>query len=68
MKLKNKKQLKNKFCAFRCTEKDFYNIKRNALLYSEGNISEYMLYAALNYKVLNSDLETGRTRKRAPKK
>ena len=66
MRLINKKHLKNKLIALRFTDKQYNHIKMHALLYSEGNISEYMLYAALNYKVRQSDLEKGRTKSTPP--
>lgn len=51
-----KKPIKNKIetLTFRCTKDERMQLKRKAVLYCEGNISEWMLYASL-YFVPNKD-------------
>jgi hypothetical protein len=56
-RLKTSKIYKCKLIAFRCTEEDFNEIKIKANIYTEGNVSEYILYTALNYEVNYDDLE-----------
>jgi len=58
----------------RCTIKQFYDIKKKAMLYCEGNMSEFMVYASTNYTPgrdeLVNPLDWGATRpeKRGPNK
>jgi len=56
-RLKQEKNYKIKTVAFRCTEEDFNELKIKANIYSEGNVSEYVLYAAINFEVNYEDLE-----------
>ena len=43
----------------RCTEKEKNQLQIKANLYTKGNLSEYVLFAALNYAVKRNDLEKG---------
>ncbi len=54
-----KKPIKNKVenLTFRCTKDERMQIRRKAALYCEGNISEWILYAALNFIPDKEDFE-----------
>lgn len=56
-RLKRDKVYKVKMVAFRCTDEEFNELKIKANIYSEGNVSEYVLYAAINFEVNYEDLE-----------
>lgn len=62
-----KKSTKNKNCniVLRCSESDKNAIQRKANIYCDGNLSEFILYAALNFVPDKSDLED---EKPAPKR
>ena len=62
-RIKVKKIYKDQFVGFRCTELERNEIQLRANLYTEGNISEYILYSALNYNVNESDLDTSDMKK-----
>lgn len=57
-RLKQDKVYKASFIGLRCTEEQFNEIKIKANIYTEGNLSEYVLYAALNFVVNYEDLES----------
>ncbi len=57
MRLKKKKHNKNNFIAARLNEKEFKRIKLKANLYTEGNLSEWLIHAALNHRPRTDDLE-----------
>ena len=57
MRLKKKKNTKGKFIGFRVNESEYNRIKIKAGLYTEGNISEWVLYAALRYKPVKEEME-----------
>lgn len=54
-----KKQIKNKVekVETRCTKDEKMSIRRKSQLYCEGNISEWVLYAALNFVPDQTDFE-----------
>lgn len=58
MRLKQdcKKNKKSEALTFRLTQKELNNIKRSALTYCEGNISEFILFAATHFIPDKSDL------------
>lgn len=57
MRLKKSKLKKTEFVGLRVSQDELNRIKQRALLYCEGNVSEFMLYAALNYEIKEKDLE-----------
>jgi hypothetical protein len=56
-RLKRDKIYKTEFIGIRCTEEQYNEIKIKANIYTEGNVSEYVLYAAENFVVNYEDLE-----------
>lgn len=56
-RLRKDKNYKTNYIGARCTEEHANEIKLKANLYTDGNLSEYVLYAALNFKVEFEDLE-----------
>lgn len=56
-RLKSEKIYKTEFIGIRCTEEQLNEIKIKANIYTEGNVSEYVLYTALNFEVNYEDLE-----------
>lgn len=59
MRIKKKKTNKTGRFAGRCTEEQENRLQTLANLYTEGNVSEWMLYASLNYVPSKEELETG---------
>lgn len=57
MRLKNTKKSKTSRVAFRCTENEENKMQQKANIYTEGNISEYIIFAALNFVPSKSDFE-----------
>ena len=57
MRLKKAKKLKMETLAFRCQRPDRNAIQRKANIYTDGNLSEYLLYAALNFVPSKHDFE-----------
>ena len=57
VRLKKVKKQKTRHIGIRTTDKEYNEIKKRALLYTEGNVSEFMLYAAKNYEIKEKDLE-----------
>ena len=57
MRLKKLKEYKTQFIGLRCTDEQYNKIKRAAFLYTEGNISEFCLYALINFEIDSDDLE-----------
>jgi len=57
MKIKKRRALRDNVVAARVTQKEFNKMKLSANLYTEGNVSEWMIYAALEYKPKKADLE-----------
>ena len=56
IRLKKRKTHKDHSITFRCTTEEYNRIMTKALLYCEGNLSEWALHAALNYRVVKKDL------------
>lgn len=56
-RIKRNKNYKTKFIGVRCTDEEYNKVKIRANLYTEGNLSEYVLYSSINFKVESSDLE-----------
>lgn len=57
MRIKRRNGKKTEFIGMRLSLEDLNRIRQRALLYCEGNISEFMLYAALNYHISRKDLD-----------
>jgi len=57
MRLKKAKQEKNSTVATRCTIPEHNKIQQKANIYCDGNVSEYLLYAALNFVPGREDFE-----------
>lgn len=57
-RLKKDKIYKTHFIGIRCTEEQHNEIKLKANLYTEGNMSEFTLYSALNFEPNYEDLES----------
>lgn len=56
-RLKPRKVYRTNFIGIRCTDEEKNRIQLKANLYTEGNISEYMLFCALEYEVKRGDIE-----------
>ena len=68
MRLKKQSKNKSENIAFRCS-KDHYNlIKRKANIYTEGNISEWVLFAAMNCLPDKNDFENDTNAKKPSSK
>ena len=57
MRLKKQNKNKTKRIAFRSTEGEFNKMQQKANIYTEGNLSEYILFAALNFVPSKDDFE-----------
>lgn len=57
MRIKKRVGKKSEFIGLRCSLEDLNKIRQRALIYCEGNISEFILYAALNYHISRKDLD-----------
>lgn len=57
MRLKKQKNNKTSRVTFRCTEKEENKLQQKANIYTEGNVSEFVLYAALNFVPSKEDFE-----------
>jgi len=57
MRIKKKNTTKDKFLGLRISEKEQNAIKIKANLYTEGNVSEWILYASTNYRPKKEELE-----------
>lgn len=58
MKLKKKlKAIRNLWIKVRCTLDEFNEVQGKANLYTEGNLSEYVRFACLNFEPTKDDLE-----------
>ncbi len=57
MRLKKKKEYKAYVIQLRLTEKDKNRLKQKANIYTEGNVSELLLYAGLNFIADKNELE-----------
>ena len=73
MRLKKNKNNKTHRTTFRSTEEEFNKLQQKANIYTDGNVSEYILFAALNFVPSKEDFEEekspskrkGRIRKKA---
>ena len=61
MRLKKDKVTKNRKIEARVSEDQYNQIHRSSLLYCEGNVSEFIAYAALNFVPNKEDLEEEKT-------
>lgn len=50
---------KEKVISLRMTEKDFMKIKRKAMLYTRGNVTEYLTYVGINYVPGKDEIKKG---------
>lgn len=57
MRLKKPNKNKSERETFRCTKEDSNKIQQKANIYTEGNVSEYLLFAALNFVPSKEDFE-----------
>ena len=57
MKIKDLKNNKELNKGFRCSKREFYDIQKKANLYTEGNLSQWVVYAAKNYKPKREELD-----------
>ena len=57
MRLKKQNKNKSERTTFRSTEKELHKIQQKANIYTEGNVSEYILFAALNFVPSKEDFE-----------
>lgn len=56
MRLKKEKKTKFKRIEVRASEQEKNDIQLKANLYTDGNISEWIIYASMNYKPKKSEL------------
>ena len=63
MRLKKKKTNKTEPVNFRCTLEEFQLIQRKALLYTEGNLSEFIVFASTEFVPSKEDFENYRPKK-----
>lgn len=57
MKLKKTKTNKVVPVSFRCTEKEFNKLKQKANIYTEGNVSAYLVFAGIAFVPSKDDFE-----------
>ena len=57
MRLKKAKKNKTESVGVRCKESEFNLLQRKANIYTDGNLSEYVLFAALNFVPSKEDFE-----------
>lgn len=68
MKLKkDKKEVLEGRISARCRMEDENRVKAKALLYTDGNLSEWVLYASLNFVPNKSDFEPQKKTKKGKK-
>lgn len=56
---KNKKETKDETIKFRLSLAHANKIQQKANIYTDGNVSEYVLFAALNFIPDKTDMEKG---------
>jgi len=56
-RLKKNKVYRTEYIAFRCTPEQKNKLRLKAVVFTESNLSEYILHAALNYNIEEKDLE-----------
>lgn len=64
MRLKKQNKNKTSRVAFRCTDANYNKIQQKANIYTEGNLSEYLLFAALNFVPSKEDFEENKKEKK----
>jgi poly(A) polymerase Pap1 len=57
MRLKTNKSSKDERVSFRCTTEEFNELQRKANIYTDGNLSEYLIYAGKNFVPSKEDFE-----------
>ena len=57
MRLKRQAKNKTERIGIRCTLEDFNKLQQKANIYTEGNLSEYLLYVGLNFLPHKDDFE-----------
>ena len=64
-----KKGKNNKVCrtTFRSTEMEMNKIQQKANIYTDGNLSEYILFASLNFVPSKEDFEEDKPTKKGKK-
>ena len=68
MRLKKGDNNKINRTTFRSTQIESNKIKQKANIYTDGNISEYILFAALNFVPSKEDFEEEKPKKKKGKK
>lgn len=68
MRLKKNKNNKSERITFRSTIDDSHKIQQKANIYTDGNISEYVLFASLNFVPSKDDFEEEKSLKPKRKK
>ena len=58
MRLKTKKTTKETYVKFRIEQKVKNKLQQKANIYTDGNLSEFMIYAGLNFIPSKEDFET----------
>ena len=64
MRLKKGNNNKVKRTTFRSTESEFNKIQQKANIYTDGNLSEYILFASLNFVPSKDDFEEEKPKKK----
>jgi len=59
MRLRKIKNVKQSTIGVRCTKREREFIRKRAMLYCEGNLSEYIVYCCLNFVIGKQDIEEG---------
>jgi len=57
VRLKKKNNNKEKIISVRFSQREFNRLKIKAGLYTEGNISEWLVFSGINHKPHKNDLE-----------
>lgn len=68
MRLKKAKSNKTSGISLRCKEREFNKIKQKANIYADGNVSEYMIYAAIHFIPGKEDFEDDEEPKKKKRK
>ena len=58
MRLKTEKTIKNESIRFRVEDHKKNKLQQKANIYTDGNLSEYLVYAGLNFVPSKDDFET----------
>ena len=67
MRLKKSRSNKTATIAARCLQEEWNRAQQKANIYTEGNLSEWVLFAALNYVPGKEDFEEEPTKKKGRK-